>query len=125
MSGASNERLRRWRLALGGDKDDGDLGERDRRLDRALAMLYDAPAQGARQKGGFGASAPRVARWLDDIREFFPSSVVQVIQKDAFDRLGLKQMLLEPEFLAAAEADVHLIADLVALRNVMPSKTKV
>lgn len=119
------ERARRWRLALGGDKDDDSLNDRDRRLDLALAALYDAQTQTAsRQKGGLGASAPRVARWLDDIREFFPAPVVQVIQKDAFDRLGLKQMLLEPEFLAAAEADVHLIADLVALRAVMPNKTK-
>jgi len=54
----------------------------------------------------------------------FPASVVQVIQKDAFERLGLKQMLLEPEFLAACEADVHLIADLISLRSVMPEKTK-
>ena len=126
MSVDAKERARRWRLALGDDKDDADLSERDRRLDRALAALYNEPAPGGRsgQKGSLSASAPRVARWLGDIREFFPSSVVQVIQKDAFDRLGLKQMLLEPEFLAAAEADVHLIADLVALRNVMPNKTK-
>lgn len=121
-----SERLRRWRLALGGEKEDaGSLSERDQRLDRALAALYDTSGQtGGRGKGGLGASAPRVARWLGDIREFFPSSVVQVIQKDAFERLGLKQMLLEPEFLAAVEADVHLVADLVALRNVMPNKTK-
>lgn len=120
-----NERLRRWRLALGGEKDSGSSGlsERDQRLDRALAMLYEQSSGGG-SKGGLGASAPRVARWLGDIREFFPSSIVQVIQKDAFTRLGLKQMLLEPEFLAAAEADVHLVADLISLRNVMPNKTK-
>ena len=104
------------------------LSERDRRLDAALAGLYDA-GDGKRQggggrRGGLGGSAPRVASWLGDIREFFPASVVQVIQKDAFERLGLKQMLLEPEFLAALEADVHLVADLIALRSVMPEKTK-
>ncbi len=33
-------------------------------------------------------------------------------------------MLLEPEFLSALEADVHLVADLVALRAAMPEKTK-
>ena len=96
-------------------------GDRDRRLDRALAGLYDATGaarvSAGRGRVGAAASAPRaeVARWLGDIREFFPSPVVQVIQKDAFERLGLKQMLLEPEFLAALEADVHLIADLIAL----------
>ena len=124
------ERQRRWRLALGGDEDGG-LSDRDQRLDRALAGLYDATGAGGRGKGaaggrrgGLGSSAPTVARWLGDIREFFPSTVVQVVQKDAFDRLGLKQMLLEPEFLAALEADVHLIADLIALRSAMPDKAK-
>lgn len=120
----ANERTRRWRLALGGE-DDGGLSERDKRLDAALAGLYDSgQAKGSSRRGGLGGSAPRVASWLGDIREFFPSTVVQVIQKDAFERLGLKQMLLEPEFLAALEADVHLVADLIALRSAMPEKTK-
>ena len=125
------ERRRRWRLALGGDEESG-LSDRDQRLDRALAGLYDATGGGGGRgkgggggrRGGLGSSAPTVARWLGDIREFFPSTVVQVIQKDAFERLGLKQMLLEPEFLAALEADVHLVADLIALRSAMPDKAK-
>jgi Mg-chelatase subunit ChlD len=123
---SSAERQRRWRLALGGD-DNAGLGARDLRLDRALAGLYDAAGgsgPGKGRRGGLGSSAPTVARWLGDIREFFPSPVVQVIQKDAFERLGLKQMLLEPEFLTAVEADVHLIADLISLRAAMPDKTK-
>jgi Mg-chelatase subunit ChlD len=122
------ERARRWRLVLGGDDQTG-LSERDRRLDAALAGLYEAKIgdkgnTGANRRGSLSGSAPRVASWLGDIREFFPAPVVQVIQKDAFERLGLKQMLLQPEFLAALEADVHLVADLIALRSVMPEKTK-
>jgi len=124
--GTANEaRLRRWKLVLGTDTDD--LSDRDQRIAQALAQLYEADGEGeqkSRRHVGRGASAPRVARWLGDIREFFPAPVVQVIQKDAFERLGLKQMLLEPEFLAAVEADVHLIADLIALRSVMPDRTK-
>ncbi|MCL2783749.1 MAG: VWA domain-containing protein, partial [Propionibacteriaceae bacterium] len=39
-------------------------------------------------------------------------------------RLNLKQMLMEPEFLASVEQDVNLVADLIELRSVMPDKTK-
>jgi Mg-chelatase subunit ChlD len=123
------ERVRRWRLALGGDEKSGvALSDRDARLDRALAGLYDASGEASTggkggKRGGLGRSAPKVARWLGDIREFFPSPVVQVIQKDAFERLGLKRMLLEPEFLATVEADVHLVADIISLRSAMPTKT--
>jgi Mg-chelatase subunit ChlD len=124
---AQRERRRRWRLVLGGDDAEG-LSDRDRRIDQALGALYDrggATRGGTgNRKGGLGASAPRVARWLGDIREFFPTPVVQVIQRDAFERLNLKAMLLEPEFLATLEADVHLVADLISLRSAIPEKTK-
>jgi Mg-chelatase subunit ChlD len=123
-SSAATERRRRWRLVLGGDDKEG-LSERDLRMDRALSALYgDGDDEGSSRKGGLGGSAPRVARWLGDIREFFPAPVVQVIQRDAFERLNLKAMMLEPEFLATLEADVHLVADLISLRSAMPEKTK-
>jgi len=121
------ERERRWALALGNDEERSPLSERDRRIDMALTALYGAgggEGGGKKGRGGLGASAPRVARWLGDIREFFPASVVQVIQKDAFERLNLKSMLHEPEFLATFEADVHLVADLMSLGKTMPEKTK-
>ena len=115
------ERLRRWRLVLG--EQSAELCEKDQRLSRALSALYDLSSQ-SKGRGGLGASAPRVSRWLGDIREFFPTPVVQVIQKDAFERLNLKSLMLEPEFLSTLEADVHLVADLISLRSAIPEKTK-
>jgi hypothetical protein len=121
----TDERNRRWTLALGVDDEQVGLSDSDRRMSAALTALYgEGDDEKKKGKGGLGGSAPRVAKWLGDIREFFPSSVVQVIQKDAFERKGLRQMLLQPEFLATVEADVNLVADLVALRGVMPEKTK-
>jgi Mg-chelatase subunit ChlD len=117
-----NERMRRWQLALGGD-DQSCLSERDQRLSLALSALYNAPSQ-SKGRGGLGASSPRVARWLGDIREFFPTPVVQIIQRDAFERLNMKSLMLEPEFLSTLEADVHLVADLISLRSAIPEKTK-
>jgi hypothetical protein len=125
-----NERLRRWRLVLGGGGADGtgvSLAGGDKAVDTALAALYDQPEPGAdetRRTGGLGASAPRVARWLGDIRKYFPSSIVQVMQRDAVERLGITRLLLEPELLAAVEPDVHLIGTLLSLREVIPEQTK-
>jgi hypothetical protein len=121
------ERERRWRLAVGGEDDS--LSATDQRMSAALSALYNQPAAApgggaGKGRGGLGRSAPSVAKWLGDLRQFFPAPVVQVVQKDAFDRLGLQQMLLEPEFLAVVEADVNLVATLVSLRGVMPAKTK-
>jgi Mg-chelatase subunit ChlD len=118
----AKERSRRWKLALGDDDKSG-LSERDQRLSAALSALYNTPEK-SKGRGGLGASSPKVARWLGDIREFFPAPMVQVIQKDAFERLNLKSLMLEPEFLATLEADVHLVADLISLRGGIPDKTK-
>ena len=125
------DRDRRWRLVLGQESEQtlGGLGDRDRGIDAALAALYGTrggnrrPAGGPRQ-AGLGASAPTVARWLGDIRTYFPSSVVRVMQQDAVDRLGLRHLLLEPEMLDAVEPDVHLVSTLLSLNGVMPEQTR-
>jgi Mg-chelatase subunit ChlD len=126
---ADDERLRRWRLVLGGAEDGTGVGLTgdDARIDAALAALYDAGARGTSagpRAAGLGASAPSVARWLGDIRAYFPSSVVQVMQADAIDRLRLSQLLLEPEMLAAVEPDIHLVGTLLSLNHVMPEATR-
>lgn len=123
-----NERLRRWRLVLGGDADGTgiSLAGNDAGMDRVLAALYGTGAgdETSERQAGLGASAPRVARWLGDIRTYFPASVVQVMQKDAIERLNLHQLLLEPEMLEAVQPDVHLVATLLTLKGMIPDETR-
>ncbi|WP_405747905.1 VWA domain-containing protein [Streptomyces sp. NBC_01525] len=123
-------------MALGGGDADGtgrELRGQDRAMDEALGALYgrdgaerdgDRRDAGGRRAAGLGASAPGVARWLGDIRTYFPSPVVQIMQRDAIDRLGLAALLLEPEMLEAVEADVHLVGTLLTLNKAMPETTR-
>ena len=123
-------RLGRWRLVLGRQDADGittahgrsvELSADDARRDQALEELYGAEKNG---RGGLGASSPRVARWLGDIRGYFPSTVVQVMQADAMDRRGLRQLLLEPEMLRTVQPDVGLVSTLVGLGRVIPEHSR-
>jgi Mg-chelatase subunit ChlD len=130
------ERLKRWRLVLGGAAgqamgfgrgagagagvDGGlSLSSEEAGMDGVLEALYDAE-----RSAGLGGSSPRVARWLGDIRTYFPTSAVRVMQQDALQRLNLTQMLFEPELLETVEPDVHLVANLLSLSRVIPDKTK-
>ena len=116
------EYLKRWRLILGGDASDGtgiSLSVEEQRLDRSLQAVYDSD-----RRGGLGSSAPKVSRWLGDIREFFPQTVVQVIQRDAIKRLHLDSLLTEKEMLATVVPDVHLVATLMSLSHAIPEKNK-
>lgn len=121
----ASDRQRRWRMILGGGDADGvgcNLDGGFAVMDKALSALYDSEQKG--RLGGTGASSPSVARWLGDIRTYFPSSVVRVMQHDALDRLNLRQMLLEPETLETLQPDVHLVSTILSLSGVIPERTK-
>lgn len=119
---ANEQLIRKWRMILGGEQSDGTgftLQGNDLQMDKTLGALYDSD-----RKGGLGPSSPNVSRWLGDIRTFFPNTVVQVMQRDALQRLELTQMLFEKEMLENVEPDVHLVATLMTLSHVIPDKTK-
>jgi hypothetical protein len=129
---AEQARRRRWRLLLGEAAEEplgAGLTAGEQGMDEALGALYEEAGEvedrpGGQRYGALGSSAPSVARWLGDIRSYFPTSVVQVMQRDAIDRLGLTSMLLEPELLDSVQPDVHLAATLVSLNRVMPETAK-
>src|SRR5438874_3421618 len=129
------EQLRRWRLILGRDAQaplDGlggcALAAGDAEMDAALAAIYDeVPEDDADPKqraAGLGASAPRLAKWLGDIRTYFRQDVVSVIQADAIERKGLTQLLFEPETLRSVQPNIQLVGTLMSLKGRIPERTK-
>ncbi|MEL7367987.1 MAG: VWA domain-containing protein [Myxococcota bacterium] len=132
----SQAQLRRWRLILGKQAEStlsslgGDALELDhdqRLIDEALAAIYD-DTSGEEGDGGRGAgqgpSAPRLARWLGDIRTYFQEDVVTVIQQDAIERKGMTSLLFEPEMLKNVQPSVALVGTLISLRGQIPERTK-
>ncbi|MBU6341154.1 MAG: VWA domain-containing protein, partial [Bacteroidetes bacterium] len=126
--------LQRWRLVLGGAESDGtqaELDDQQQGMDAALEALYEFDRKNKfeypsnKNQAGFESSRPAIARWLGDIRTYFPESVVQVIQNDALQHPVLqRKMLLEPEILEQASPDVQLVATLLELGKMIPSQTK-
>jgi hypothetical protein len=125
--------LLRWRLVVGpeaGEASSGAFAAADAavggdprlaRIDRALDFLY---GQAQERMGGLGASAPYVPTWLGDIRRYFPRDVVAFMEKEAIERRGLRQLLLEPETLASLEKDVALAATILSFKSLMPEETR-
>ncbi|MCU6711883.1 VWA domain-containing protein [Paenibacillus sp. J5C_2022] len=132
--------VKRWRLILGAAAEGelsrhgegGGIGfsEDERIMDEALATIYDdtsgaaGSAGGSGRSGGKEKSAPRLAKWLGDVRTFFPEDVVSIIQHDAMERKGWKQLLFEPEVLASVKPDIGLVGTLLSLKGQIPEKTK-
>ena len=128
--------MTRWRLILGADSkalSGAAMGERESIMDAALAAIYDETsgggdgtgnAGGSKGAGGLGNSAPRLAKWLTDVRTFFPQDVVSVIQTDAIERKGLTKLLFEPETLKNVKPDISMVGTLMALKGQIPEKSK-
>ena len=137
----SPEQLRRWRLVLGKDSQEAlgcmggqggqggqgcSLAGADAEMDEALAAIYDQ-TEGealAERSAGLGKSSPRLAKWLGDIRNYFKEDVVAVIQHDAIERKGLKQLLFEPEMLKNVQPNIQLVGTLMSLSGRIPERTK-
>ena len=128
-----SEQLRRWRLILGKQSQecfDGmggcGLSADQQLMDEALGAIYDeteGEGDGSR-RAGHGPSAPRLAKWLGDIRTYFKEDVVAVIQQDAIERKGMKQLLLEPELLKNIQPNVQLVGTLMSLGGQIPERCK-
>ncbi|WFD09723.1 VWA domain-containing protein [Tepidibacter hydrothermalis] len=134
------KKLKRWRLILGNESEEclqnydkgGFCLDNDQIImDEALAAIYDDTSSsddnssgGSKRSAGLGKSAPRLAKWLGDIRKYFPEDIVTVIQNDAIERKNLTQLLFEPEVLKDVTPDIGMVSTLLALKDQIPEKTK-
>ncbi len=135
------ERMKRWRLILGAESESqfqtmegyggARLSEEQLMMDQALAAIYNSAAYGgfqarggAGQGGGRGPSNPQLTRWLGDVRTLFDREIVKIVQGDAMERCGLKQLLFEPEILENLEPDISLASTILLLKDQIPKRSK-
>ncbi len=137
-----HKNLARWRLILGKDADDmmnrmegGEgsfpLTEEESLLDQTLHAIYGndqdsfaSRVTGKGSGGGKGKSSPKISKWLGDLRSLFDNETVTIVQNDAIERKGLKELLLEPEILDNLEPDINMAETILMLKDQIPQKSK-
>ena len=131
---SKTEQLSRWRLILGQETEQSftqmggvPLTQEELLMDSALGAIYGGPGEGfggPGQGAGKGPSSPVLSKWLGDLRSLFDPETVAVVQNDAIERKGLKQLLLEPELLDGLEPDLNMASTLLMLKDQIPKKSK-
>ena len=131
---SQTQQLSRWRLILGAETEESfsgmggaPLSQEELLMDSALGAIYGGPGEGFGESGrgaGKGPSSPVISKWLGDLRSLFDPETVAVVQNDAIERKGLKQLLLEPELLETLEPDLNLASTLLMLKDQIPKKSK-
>ncbi len=132
------ERMKRWRLILGAESDERfrgmngaegmELSMEQELMDQALASIYNNSEAGgfggSGKEGGRGPSNPQITKWLGDVRYLFDKELVKIVQADAMERCGLKQLLFEPELLESVEPDINLASTILMLKDQIPKRSK-
>lgn len=137
------EQAARWRLILGKQAEEslGSMGgctlSADQlEMDEALEAIYGGEQDEEISQDEWkhktvgphgtakGRVKPRVAKWLDQVRNFFPKDVVVLLQHDAIERRGMKELLFEPEIMANVEPSLDLASAVLELKHMVPEKAK-
>jgi len=107
------------RLALNADGAGGDDLQQRQELDEALEFVY-APRVTGSGRADLSAPTAYIPRWLDLIRTAFSADTVTLLIRDALEKRGLTQLLLEPETLKSLDPDPRVVASLLALKDHVP-----
>ena len=126
----NKEFLKRWRLILGSDAEQqinnmggAGLTAEELLMDSALSQIYGNDSASGKGAGN-GMSSPQITKWLGDLRSLFAPMEIKVIQNDAIERRGLKQLLFEPEMLDGLEPDISTASLLLMLKDQIPIRAK-
>ena len=128
------EQLKKWRLILGSESNSGfpaegqvPFSEEELLMDQALAQIYgweNRDGSGNGGGAGKGMTSPVLTKWMGDLRTLFSPMQVRVIQNDAIERMGMKQLLFEPEMLKDMAPDMSMASLLLLMKDQIPKKAK-
>lgn len=124
------EQLKKWRLLLGSESESGFpagsmglMSAEEMLMDQALSQIYGWDMENGSAGGGKMAS-PVLTKWLGDLRTLFSPMQIRVIQNDAIERMGMKELLFEPEMLSELAPDVSMASLLLMMKDQIPKKAK-
>ena len=123
--------VNRWRLVLGSGSErsldfGGSAGEIRRYMDmeQLLDYLYsgaqgDDVRQSRGRQGGTGDSQLTAAKWITRVRELFPKSAAEVIQRHALEEFGMTELLTDKNILESMKPDMQLLKTVLQLKHLM------
>ncbi|MCR5816351.1 MAG: VWA domain-containing protein [Ruminococcus sp.] len=131
--------VNRWRLILGkasqqslGFKGDEKQLMTFNEMDELLDYLYshgdsddirhDTPkdrGDSEDRSGGLGGSQLTAAKWISRVRELFPKSTAEVLEKQALDEFHMAELITDKKVLESLQPDMGLLKAVMQLRHLM------
>lgn len=129
-----NLAVARWRLVLGRFSQES-LGNSSlqeagyARMEEVLEYLYGREYQqrGTRpqdepREAGLTSHGLSVPEWIQEARDLFPQSTVEVLEKHALERYGLTELVTDARVLEKLEPSYELLKTLLSFRHLMQGR---
>jgi Mg-chelatase subunit ChlD len=122
----SSTALNRWRLILGKFSKNSLSFSEERGLnyvdmDDVLDFLYSreyGEDRGIRE-GSLDSSQLTVPEWITKVRQLFPKSTVEILEKHALDKYNMTELLTDKEVLEKLEPNTDLLKSILQMKHLM------
>ena len=124
--------LNRWRLVLGGLSDqslsfggDEQTISSFQSMEQLLDYLYSrAKGDDVRQErsGSLDDSVINAVEWITKVRELFPDSTAEVLEKHALEKFEMTELLTDNKVLERMKPDISLLKTILQLKHLMKGK---
>ena len=123
--------INRWRLVLGNDSDQSlsfggsaaeiaRLGEMELLLDHLYGCAQgDDVRRDPSRSGSSGGSQLTAADWITRVRELFPQSTADVLERHALEEFGMTELLTNKDILERMRPDMQLLKTVLQLKHLM------
>jgi predicted metal-dependent peptidase len=103
------------------------LGDKEREMDEILDYLYSREYTESRgiRDGDLGPSQLTVPGWISKVKTLFPKETVEVLEKDALDRYGIKEIITDKDVLEKMEPNMNLLRSIMNFKHMMPGEVLV
>ncbi|MBR6874319.1 MAG: VWA domain-containing protein [Ruminococcus sp.] len=126
--------INRWRLVLGSSSDRSlafggsgrdmkALQDMEELLDYLYSHAQDSDVRSEEsssdRSGGTGGSVLTAAKWITRVRELFPRSTAEVLERHALDEFKMTELLTDKKVLEQMKPDMALLKTVLQLKHLM------
>ncbi len=93
-----------------------------KKMDDTLTFVYNTSQK--QRSAGLGPSNLTIPRWIENVNEFFPNKVKEILENDLVKKSNIADLINHPELFEKVEPSIEMVKTIIALKHMLPEKVK-
>jgi len=91
-------------------------------IDQTLDMVYETSQK--KRSAGLGGSNLSIPKWLENVKELFPTSTREMLEKDLIKSSNISELVNHPELFEKVEPSIDMVKTIISLKHMLPERVK-